>query len=392
MKDDARRYTSREWQPPPDPLLDGFVFDGEGVIEPPSLLIKDIAPAEGILFIGGQSGAGKTFVVIDGAVALSSQQPFFGRRIRDRVGVAILAGEGFATIAAHVEAAKRGRGIEQRLPIAWLGAVPNLSDPKEIDAMIPRLAALDAKLRADHGVRLGAVILDTLAATFSLSDENDNSEAAKIIRQIRRIGDAAHALMIPVHHYGKGQETGLRGASGWRAGCDVVLSVLCDRNEITGESTNRRLALAKSRVSQEGPIAPFKLQFVELGIDEDGEPFGSCYVVPELADSGAKRTQAGKLSRATRTYIDACNVVLGDRGERTRPFLDGPEINAVDRDLVRAEFYARWPADGDTEAKRQEARRKRFNSGEAEALDRKLVCTREIAGKTLVWRLQESMP
>jgi hypothetical protein len=36
---------------------------------------------------------------------------------------------------------------EPKLPIAWLGKVPNLSDPREIAAMIPRLKALDRRFR-----------------------------------------------------------------------------------------------------------------------------------------------------------------------------------------------------------------------------------------------------
>ena len=52
--------------------LDGVVFDGEAPSEPPRELVKGLLPADGVAFIGGQSGAGKTFIAVDLAVALAS--------------------------------------------------------------------------------------------------------------------------------------------------------------------------------------------------------------------------------------------------------------------------------------------------------------------------------
>ncbi len=57
--------------------LSRFSFDGESLIEPPSWLIKGLLPPEGVAFIGGQSGAGKTFIGIDLARALATETAFF---------------------------------------------------------------------------------------------------------------------------------------------------------------------------------------------------------------------------------------------------------------------------------------------------------------------------
>src|SRR5208337_5237287 len=84
----------------------------------------------------------------------------------------------------------------------------------------------------------------------------------------------------PVHHYGKSDAAGLRGGSLWRGGADVVLSVIADRNELTGKVAGRELALAKARDGFEGPIAPFTLRRHDLGTDDDGELFGTLIVEP----------------------------------------------------------------------------------------------------------------
>ncbi len=215
--------------------LHGFVFDDDTAIEMPDYLVKGILPAKGVAFVGGQSGAGKSFIALNLAVCLASGIPFFGRRIKENIGVAILAAEGAGSYKIRLRVARRHAVGDEKLPICYLGAVPDLKNKKEIDALVPRLLAVEQHFRQTHDVRLGAVIIDTVAAAFDLDDENDNSEAARTIRVIKELGQRVNALMIPIHHYGKAPTTGLRGASGWKAGCDAVLSVLAERNEITGQ-------------------------------------------------------------------------------------------------------------------------------------------------------------
>lgn len=246
--------------------LDGVVFDGDAALAPERMLVKRLIPYDGIAFLGGQSGSGKTFVSIDLAVSLASGEPFFGQKVCERVGVVIVAAEGGGTIANRVHVARNEKAHGEILPIAWLTASPDLSNPWELPGFIAKLKAIGAKMQETHGVRLGAVIIDTLAAAFGLKDENDNSEAARAIRQMHAISNALGAVVLPVHHYGKSEETGLRGASAWRAGADVVLSVTADRNQITGKVSNRRLSLAKARSGEEGEIGGFELQFVRIGM------------------------------------------------------------------------------------------------------------------------------
>lgn len=368
----------------------GVVFDGDAATEAPRMLVKGLLPYDGICFIGGQSGAGKTFVAVDLALSLASGEPFFGRKVSERVGVMILAAEGGGTIANRVAVARNEKAQGEILPIAWTSAVPELSKPREVAALVEKLKAVRERFKETHGVRLGVIIIDTLAAAFGLEDENNNSEAARAIRQMNTIAQALGVLIIPVHHYGKGEETGLRGASAWRAGADVVLSVLADRNQSTGKVSNRRLALAKARNGEEGELSAFDLRFVELGKDEDFEPFGACVVEPT---AGAERGSVPKASRAARVYLAALETVLRTKGAPARPFGDeGPEVRAVDREDVRAEFYRSWPADGDSAKRAAATRRQRFNRGEAELSDAGAICARQVGPSTVVWAVSDDSP
>lgn len=263
--------------------LKGYFFDGDTPPAPPKQLIKRLLNSTGVAVIGGQSGAGKTFVVVDMAAALASGQAFFSHKVKERVGVAIVAYEGAGSIHLRINAAREARGIDGTLPIIWTRGDADLRSKDALTNLAEDLKALAAEMQKRFGVRLGCIVIDTLGRAFSMKDENDNAEANAIIGALDRLSIGTGAVVVAVHHYGKTEAVGLRGASAWRGGADTVLSVLADRNETTGAVSNRRLALAKSRDDEEGPISGFELVEVRVGVDEDLETITTCHVRPREA-------------------------------------------------------------------------------------------------------------
>lgn len=342
--------------------LAGITFDGEHTAAPPRELVKGMLPTEGIAFVGGQSGAGKTFVVVDLAVALAAEglQEFFGRRVRERVGVVIVAAEGYGTLADRLHVAKEHRGIIGTLPIAFIQSDLNLSSEHDAATLVAILSEASGRFSVGFGVRLGAVIIDTVAAAFAMENENDNAEAAAIIRRLNDIRAATGALILPVHHYGKTEDTGLRGASAFRAGADVVVSVLGDRNKATGAVSNRRLSLAKSRTREEGPISRFDLCPVTIGLDEDGDAYDSCVVVAtDLTGAIGRRHSCPKSHHDLRAAFSAA---LDAHGEWRPSTDDQSQFRAARLEDVRKEFCRRRHKLGGDDRKQAEAARKAFSN------------------------------
>jgi hypothetical protein len=341
----------------------GFIEDDDSELEEPDDLIKGLVPNADVVFIGGQSQAGKTFVAILLAYCIASGAPFFGRRVKERLGVAILAAEGGgASYRRRLRVTRMRMSVDgdEKFPVTYLGDVPDLSDSKEIKKLVPRLKQLDRYYRETYGVRLGVVIIDTVAAAFDLDDEDDNSEAAKTIKKMKAIGQQVGALMVPIHHYGKAPTTGLRGASGWKAGCDAILSVLADIDQLTGVAKNRELALAKIRDGAAGPVAPFDLCFAVLGTDSDGDVFGSMYVEPRLdkasliAATVPVARESEYLTVFRQSFTDCACIPFKVRGT-------GPEVRAVRLADVRAEFAKRWATGESDDTERKAAVRKAFS-------------------------------
>ncbi|MCJ2069399.1 AAA family ATPase [Methylobacterium sp. J-030] len=341
--------------PDSDATLFGFTFDGDVPPEPPRYLVKHLLPVEGVAMLGGQSGAGKTFTAVDLAVSLAIGEPFFGRRVVERVGTLILAAEGAGTLSGRIEAARQARADGKRLPIAWMGAVPNLADPDEVKALQAKIRAVDARMQATFGVRLGLIVIDTLAAAFAMKDENDAAEAQQALRHMRSLGEPLGALVMPVHHYGKSEETGLRGSSAYRGGADAILSVLADRNQVTGEVTTRSLNLAKTRYGEEGPIAAFSLRFIQLGTDEDGDPFGACVLDPALDQPPPSTRKAPQKDPLPIVALKgAFDEVMLTHSRDVKVRGQGATVQAITVEELRTEFRRRY-ATGETDGEKAAA-------------------------------------
>jgi AAA domain len=344
--------------------LAGFHFDGVGSIEPEPRLIDDLLSTSGLTLIGGQSGAGKTFLVIMMMVCLAEKKPFFGREVRERVGTLYVAGEGQGAIAARIAAAKDAVGLEsdRKLPIAWLDTPPPLDTPQKVDAFVAKLRALDARFQQDHGVRLGAVILDTASACFDLKDENDNAEVARICKAMQRVAAGFGGVVVPVHHYGKVLEAGPRGASAWRGNVEIILGALADVDQLTGDVKSRELAVAKNRDGAQGPVAPFTLEFTVLGTTGDGRDFGACFVKPNLGgESRFGKARKRKAPRSETALRDAATEALDSLGANKTLRAGGPVVRAVAVEHVRVEFNRRYVVDEEDPLKAARAKRVAFN-------------------------------
>jgi hypothetical protein len=258
---------------------------------------------------------------------LAAALPFFGHLIVEPVGTVLVAAEGRNLINNRVEAARVKAQVTNKLPIAWIKSLPDLSCADGMKLFVRQLKAMDERFRGDYGVRLGRFVIDTVAATFGMRDEDDNAEATKVCKLLRFIYEDTGALADAVHHYGKNPESGLRGASAWKGSADVVMGVLADIDPLSGTTSNRELVFTKSRDGAQGPLSPFELQFVKLGTDQYGEDYGSCCVVP--TDGQSRFNKAAKTTKGDRAFADAFGECLDGLSKPITPRAGMDKVRAV---------------------------------------------------------------
>jgi hypothetical protein len=229
--------------------------------------IKGVLPQQGLAAIYGPSGSGKSFLVIDLAMALSSGQPWFRLRTK-KTPVVYCALEGEGGIAQRVDAyrLRHGNGGEE---VRFLLQPFNLLVASEVDAL--------AKAITDTECGGGVTILDTLNRATPGTDENDSKDMGRIIAAAKDLQALIGGLVILVHHTGKDVTKGLRGHSSLLAALDSAI-------EISRDGNKRSWSVSKCKDGSDGIANRFSLEVVELGKDVDDDPITSCIVIP--GDSG----------------------------------------------------------------------------------------------------------
>jgi hypothetical protein len=348
--------------------LFGAFWEGEGSSAPVPALIKGLLPRDGVCVLGGQSGAGKSYLAVHLAICLATAAPFFGYRTRHKSAILYAAAEGAATIQPRINAAKKLANIDQRLPIKiftrlrFPGAAEKPEKEGQLTPLEQYIGALKvevADLRERSGEDHVTMIVDTTMAAFEIRDENSSGEIAAICHSARRLAEECGALVILVHHFGKDPSRGLRGSSAWRDNIDHGFFLLAERSEATNEVKDRNLNFLKNRVGNEGPIAGFKLENVPMGIDEDGEPWSEAGVrMADYVVISAKT--APKKKERDRVFDEAFAWAI--KGAKPRPVGgDGPNMVMVELSKVREQFSSRYATGEDGELRQKTAIRKAFS-------------------------------
>jgi hypothetical protein len=361
-----------------------------------SWVVKHLIPRCGHGLLSGQWGAGKTFVVFDLAGAIITGQPWLGHSIKRQCGVLLIAAEGGDEVRLRLDAMVRAKcGGAQRLPFRWFETIPTLLLHKDaVSKLVATAEQAEASLQDEFGLPLGLIVIDTIAAGAGYAkhgDENDNAVGQAIMNVLKNVAQRMNCFVLGVDHFGKDVSSGTRGAYAKESSADLVLACLGEK-ELSGNVTETRLAVRKSRAGRQGQEHWFALQVVQAPeLDEDGEPIETMVVNWQSGPPGEpggrpepdpwaecrRQDQKTAMLRLKRVLMS----VLAEQGVELPIAPDGPTARMVDQEIVRKSFYVHTPAEGTPEQK-GEFRRKRFNRAVDWAEDQQLIAIAEIDGVT----------
>lgn len=259
--------------------------------------IKKVLPETGLAAVFGASGSGKTFAVIDLTQAIAAGHEWFGYKSKP-CNVLYCALEGEGGIAGRV-AAYHVRHGKTAANIRYLVQPFSLLESGDIHDLAQAIQAC--------GQAAQVVILDTLNRAAPGADENDSKSMGLIIAAAKQLQTLTGGLIVLVHHTGKDASKGLRGHSSLHAALDAAI-------EVRRDGDRREWVIAKSKDGEDGASHPFKLDVVELGTDDDGEPITSCVVHPvEVVADSIKRVMPPK-SGNQRAIWDALGEIFRKAG------------------------------------------------------------------------------
>ena len=231
-----------------------------------SWLIKNVLPDATLGVIYGASGSGKSFFALDLLGALAQGNAWNGNKTPKKQRVMWLAAEGQEDMRKRATAYRIHQGVAARdIAIDFIAEAPNFLEKMDVEAVIKQILA--------HGPKgtFAVVAIDTLAQVMPGGNENSGEDMGKVLAYARAITRATGAMVIFVHHSGKDESRGARGWSGLRAACDFEL-------EIIRSDDDRVATITKLKGGQDGQEFGFKLEMVQVGVDEDGDPESTCVV------------------------------------------------------------------------------------------------------------------
>ena len=235
-------------------------------------MIRSLLPRTGLAALYGPSGCGKSFLALDLAVSVAGgTDEWYGMRIKNcPVTYCVLEGEGGMGKRTKAWAKHHGKQLPNALQF--------VTQPVNLlyQGDVGDLAA--AILAADGGA--GLVILDTLNRAAPEADENSSKDMGAIIAAAKALQMAVGGLVILVHHTGKNAGQGMRGHSSLFAAMDSVIGV-----------TKSQWEVAKSKDDATGALYSFKLETLDLGVDDEGDVVTSCVAVPVAAAFALRKSK-----------------------------------------------------------------------------------------------------
>jgi hypothetical protein len=286
----------------------------------PLWIVKGLIPAATLGSVFAESGAGKSFAMVDIAFSIARGTAWNSQRVRQGK-VVYVAAEGADGMRKRSTAYAEHHNINLAdVPLGFIAGRPNLlqEDHKALGDAVNAWGGADV------------LVIDTLAQSMPGGDENSSESMGKVIAHCQLLHSLTGAMVMLVHHAGKDIARGARGWSGIKGAMDCEL-------EIQRDGDQRTLRVSKQKDGEDGAGWGFRLNQVSLGTDLDGDPITSCVV--EWGDMPSARGRGLPPEGWQRTIYEWVrdNLQLGEGGISTRVILDSvvdlvpPDPNGLDR-------------------------------------------------------------
>ena len=306
-------------------------------------------------------GSFKTFMLLEMAGSLMAGIPFLGKKVRRRCGALIFAAEGADTLRQRKRALIEHRlkaGLQHdvnlgALPFAFVDGCRPLLDPRTVDWMVAQARMAQAHFRSQHGLDLGFIGIDTIAAAAGWDNENDAAQAQIVMNHLADVSAATGTFVLAVDHFGQDITRGSRGSTAKESAAGTIFYIYGKSDNIGG-FTDTKLVLRKQRGGPQGMVFPFNAREVQIGTDRYGEPQTS-----RVIDWNVERSEQKPKEEKPPSAQAILEGVLAEALDRhgTEIKANGTNaVRAVRKDTVRFAFktaYLAKHAGADASAMRQ---------------------------------------
>jgi hypothetical protein len=281
-----------DYRPFREPRIKLVPFDKITLSTDRHYLVKGLIPYPGLTVIWGPPKCGKSFWTLDVVMSVVLGESYRGRHVQQGP-VVYCAFEGQSGVRQRIEAYRQRHVAEGAEGIPFFLQSVTLDLIKEHSDLIDAIQA--------NGVIPVAVVLDTLNRSLNGSESSDEDMGA-YVRAADAIRETFNCSVLVVHHCGV-NDTRPRGHTSLTGAADAQLSVKRDYEE------NIVTSVEFMKDGEAGAEIISKLDFFEIGLNEDGDPI-TCGVVVE-AEAPAKAVREAKLKP---NELTSFNILQGTGG------------------------------------------------------------------------------
>lgn len=295
-------------------------------------LVKQFLPAQGVGILAGPSTVGKSFVVLYFALRIAQGKTVLGHRTR-KSGVLYVASEGQDGMRKRVKALRQKFSMNPGTAFELICQAPNLLDEEDMGDLAAVACEVDEDMRANAGVPLGLIVIDTTAASMPGGNENAGEDMSRALANARMLSDKTGALVLLVGHTGKNEQLGVRGWSGQIGNSDVIIYLTVDEQD----PKLRRGRVFKLKDGEGGEQFAYRLKPISMGYDADGDEITSAYPAFEEPMAGSTGEKPVKLKSGQQLIMRALHCMIEDgQGKQVPRFAGVPSGTlGVERSALR---------------------------------------------------------
>ena len=260
-------------------------FDQIQLSTAPSYLVKGLIPRSGLVVIWGPPKCGKSFWAFDVAAHIALGWSYRDRKVQQGT-VVYLVLEGEHGIGARVEAFRQRHLGKDADPVPLYLLPTRLDLIHEYQTLIEEIAAQTT------GNPPALIVIDTLNRSLSGSESRDEDMGA-YIKAADAVREAFKATVMVIHHCGI-EATRPRGHTSLTGAADAQIAVKRDQTGVISAT------LEWLKDGPEGAEVYSRLEPVDVGTDDDGDPISSCIIVEA---EPTKKTTNTKLTKNQDTLL-----------------------------------------------------------------------------------------
>ncbi len=305
--------------------------------------IRDIMEHQTLALIFGESGAGKSYVVLDMAFCVASGTSWHGHTVK-KGPVVYVAGEGHAGVKRRLLALveQHFANIDEIELYVSRKSVA-LSDQTSVGALVNEINSIPEKPVL--------VVIDTLARATAGLDENSARDMGEFIQVCDLIKDQYQCTVLLVHHTGLADKQRARGSSAIKAALDVEISI---------RQQDGLVIMSPTKMKDATPFGDMAFEFVQTSLsweDEDGVPQKSA-VLQLATPTHSTARKPTLLKGANRVAMEALEWCLKYDPRRPPDSLIAaaefiPPDAVVAEDVWRKRCYSTGISDGEEGAKKK---------------------------------------